>query len=319
MEPKEVLKLCKYYLVVNKSLLLLCGQYDNTHTQTHTMLEFVKIAVSKGAKLYASVSAGKDSQAMCKAILNNGLNIEKLVHADLGRVEWAETKNHCEAMAAEYNIPLVIVKRNDGRDLLAHWQHRMNQLKGQDKPFWSSSSSRYCTSDLKRAPINVFFTSTGEDFIISCEGLRADESAARAAKSPLSIRSNSSSYYKGMTAEEAINNFKVGKKLILNWYPIFNYSIHDVWATYDMTDMQLRTARVIYNSTSTVPAWWPFHPAYVYGNERLSCVFCVLGSKNDLENGAKHNPELLQTLIGMEKESGFTFKHNWSLQNLINQ
>lgn len=281
------------------------------------MFDLIKLAVNKGAKLYASVSGGKDSQAMCKAILNNGLKIEQMVHADLGRVEWAETKSHCEAMAAEYRLPLAVVRRNDGRDLLAHWQHRMKQLKGQNKPFWSSSSSRYCTSDLKRAPINVFFTSTGEDFIISCEGLRADESAARAAKEPLSIRSNSSSYYKGMTVEEAIANFKPGKKLILNWYPIFTYTTQDVWATHEMTTTDLNAARSAYKTTGTVPTWWPFHPAYVYGNERLSCVFCVLGSKNDLENGAKHNPELLHTLIGMERESGFTFKNGWSLENLI--
>ena len=48
------------------------------------------------------------------------------------------------------------------------------------------------------------------------------------------------------------------------------------------------------------------HPAYAAGNERLSCVFCIMASKADLKNGAKHNPELFERFKAMEEKTGYT-------------
>jgi 3'-phosphoadenosine 5'-phosphosulfate sulfotransferase (PAPS reductase)/FAD synthetase len=224
----------------------------------------------------------------------------------------------CIQQSIELNIPLEVVKRSDGLDLLAYWARRMNKLMGENKPFWSSAQNRYCTSDLKREPINKFFRRR-ENFIISCEGIRAEESPARAKKSPLRIRPNiTSTYYKGMTVEQAIENYNPKKRLALTWFPIFNYTIDEVWATYDMDNIALSLARDYYRRKSSIPTWWAFHPAYAMGNDRVSCMFCVLGSLNDLQNGARHNPKLLKEMIDMENQSGFTFKNKWSLKNLIN-
>lgn len=282
------------------------------------MLNLIQNAINKGAKLYGSISGGKDGQAMAKSLHAWGFELAGLIHADLGRTEWKESLPMCEKLAEELGVKLSIVRRRDGLDMLDIWQRRMRQLQGTGKPFWSSSANRYCTSDLKRDPINVFFRNCGDDFIISCEGIRAGESSARAAKQPLTIREKiSSSFYKGMTVEEAIANYTPGKRLALTWFPIFNFSTNDVWNTYGMTQDDLNTARLIYKTTNVVPEFWPFHPAYVYGNERVSCVFCVLGSQNDLKVGACHAPALLQTLIEMEEESGATFTKSWSLKNLL--
>lgn len=280
------------------------------------MFDQIQQAIKKGAKIYASVSGGKDGQAMAR-VLHGRLQIEGLIHADLGRTEWKESLPMCERLAVELGVKLHVIKRNDELDMLDIWQRRMRQLSGTGKPFWSSSANRYCTSDLKRDPINVFLRNCGNDFIISCEGIRAEESPARAKKEPLTIREKiSSSFYKGMTVEEAIKNYTPGKKLALTWFPIFNFSTSDVWNSYNVDEEILHYSREHYKQTGTVLKDWPFHPAYVYGNERVSCVFCVLGSLNDLKNGAKHNPELLKTLIDMEDESGATFKNKWSLKNL---
>jgi hypothetical protein len=158
----------------------------------------------------------------------------------------------------------------------------------------------------------------GHDFIISCEGVRAEESPARAKKCPFEIRWNiTSTFYKGMTIAEAIANFQPGKRLALTWYPIFNYSISEVWAVYGITEELLTQARAIYQVTETIPEWWSYHPAYVYGNDRVSCVFCILGSKNDLKNGAHHRPELLAHMIEMQRRGKATFKNNWSLEELL--
>jgi 3'-phosphoadenosine 5'-phosphosulfate sulfotransferase (PAPS reductase)/FAD synthetase len=281
-------------------------------------MELVQKALTKGAKLYASVSGGKDGQAMVKSLRNWGYPVEAMIHADLGRVEWPQSLTMCIQQSIELNIPLEVVKRSDGLDLLAYWARRMNKLMGENKPFWSSAQNRYCTSDLKREPINKFFRRR-ENFIISCEGIRAEESPARAKKSPLRIRPNiTSTYYKGMTVEQAIENYNPKKRLALTWFPIFNYTIDEVWATYDMDNIALSLARDYYRRKSSIPTWWAFHPAYAMGNDRVSCMFCVLGSLNDLQNGARHNPKLLKEMIDMENQSGFTFKNKWSLKNLIN-
>lgn len=281
------------------------------------MIEIIKTAIAKGAKIYSNISGGKDGQAMTKVLINNSLPIEGLVHADLGRAEWKESLDHCKKLAAWHNIPLHIVTRTDGLGMVEIWKRRMKQLEGTGKPFWSSSANRYCTSDLKRDPINRFYTSTGNDFIISCEGIRGDESTARSKKNPLTIRERgSSSFYKGMTVEEAIANYTPGKRLLLTWFPIFNFSTEEVWSTYDLKEIDLIQAQESYLHDGNVPDWWLFHPAYVYGNERVSCAMCILASEADIKNGAKHNPELYQELVQMEIESGFTFKKSFSLQTL---
>ncbi|GAA0561822.1 phosphoadenosine phosphosulfate reductase domain-containing protein [Chitinophaga japonensis] len=280
-------------------------------------IELINIAINKGAKIYASVSGGKDGQAMVRSLVNWGYDIAGLIHADLGRVEWPHSIGMCERLAQEFGIPLHVVRRHDGLDMLAYWQRRMHQLKGTGKPFWSSSSNRYCTSDLKRASINKFFTGCG-DFIISAEGIRAGESTARSEKAPLSLRTGKhSTYYDGMTVEEAIHAFKPGKKLALNWYPVFNFQLDDVWATYGVDDIWLEIARDEYEETGNIPDWWPFHPAYALGNDRVSCMLCVLGCIGDLRNGARHNPALLQEMIAMEEEGRATFKNKWSLKELV--
>ncbi len=278
------------------------------------MLTIIQKAITKGAKLYSNISGGKDGQAMTAEMIRWGLPIEALVHADLGRAEWKESKPHCIKIAETYSLPLFSVVRSDGLDLVDYWKRRMYILQGTGKPFWSSSAARYCTSDMKRAPINAFYTSTGHNFIISCEGIRGQESTARAKKEPLTIRSNSSTFYDGMTVEEAIDNFRPDKKLFLTYYPLFNYTLEEVWNSCGNTSEQLTQFRIEYKATGIVNPLWNFHPVYVYGNDRVSCAICVLASENDIRNGAEHNPELLTELVEMEEESGFTFRQDFSLK-----
>lgn len=296
--------------------------------QNKNMLDLIQQAINKGAKLYGSISGGKDGQAMAKMLQTWGFELTGLIHADLGRVEWKESLYMCEKLSNELNVKLHVVTRRDGLDLMDIWRRRMEQIKAKTlipdeyeqkvRPFWSSSANRYCTSDLKRDPINVFFRNCGNDFVISCEGIRAEESKARAQKNPLEIREKiSSSFYKGMTVEEAIMNFQPGKRLALTWFPIFNFTTNDVWNSCGVDEEILFYCREHYKQTKEVLAVWPFHPAYVYGNERVSCVFCVLGSRNDLAIGAQHRPELLNELIAMEEEGGATFVNKWSLKNLL--
>lgn len=280
--------------------------------------EIIKTAIAAGAKIYASISGGKDGQAMAKHLDNLGHEITGFVYAELGRVEWPESLGMCHKMAELFNIPLHIIKRTDGADMLQHWQNRLDKVAGTGKPFWSSKQNRYCTSDLKRDPIDKFFRNCGDDFIISCEGIRAQESETRSKYEPISIRKRiTSPFYDGMTVEEAIANYTPGKRLAITWYPIFDFTLEEVWATFEVDGIALGAAQAQYRQDNTVPAWWQFHPAYVYGNERVSCMFCIMGSINDLKVAAKHNPGLLNTMVAMEEQGNATFKTNWSLKQLL--
>lgn len=275
------------------------------------------MAISKGAVLYPNISGGKDGQAMVKTMINNELPIEGLIHADLGRTEWKESMGMCQWLADEADKPLHVIRRSDGRDMIDHWRARLEKMKGTDKPFWSSAVNRYCTSDMKRDPIDKFYRNCGHNFIISCEGIRAGESTKRGKKIPLTIRARiTSPYYKGMTVEEAIAAYTPEHRLALTWYPIFNFTLEDVWNTYGMNSAALEVYRDIYREIGEIMKEWPFHPAYVYGNTRVSCVFCILGCNNDLQTGAKHRPELLKEMIDMEEEGQATFKDGWSLKEL---
>lgn len=281
------------------------------------MLDLVKKAVEKGAELNACISGGKDGQAMVKHMIDVGLKPVNLIHCDLGSVEWPESLAQCEKTNIRHNIPLHIIKRTDGRGLLEHWQNRMDKLEGQNKPFWSSSKNRYCTSDLKRDPADKFLRSRG-NFVISCEGIRAGESVARSKKIPLAIRERiTSPFYKGMTVEEAIANYNPQKRLALTWYPIFDFTVEQVWATYGNSADQLQEARKVYQKEGYVLESWKFHPAYVYGNERVSCMICIMGSMNDIANGIKFNMALYEKMVEMENKSGFSFKQNLKLGDFV--
>src|SRR3990172_3275915 len=87
-------------------------------------------------------SAGKDSLAMldyiCEMAREQGvLNRVTVVHADLGRVEWAGTRELAERQAVAQGVPFRAVSRPQG-DLLTHVEER---------GMWPDSARRYCTSD----------------------------------------------------------------------------------------------------------------------------------------------------------------------------
>lgn len=272
-------------------------------------LEINEILMNPKNILVISISGGKDGQAMASALVkakkeNNWLCNVVLVHADLGRVEWKETPAQVEAISKLLFVPLVVVK-HEKYDLLGRWQDRMKKLEGTGKPFWSSAKNRYCTSDMKREPINKFLRTFTDCTVISAEGIRAEESPNRAKKNPFSIR-------------VAISN---SKRTAYTWYPIFEASTENVWLEIGHTIKDLKLRQKLYRDglINTALNGFKGHPAYVYGNERLSCSICILGSKNDLTNGVKHNPDLANSIASMEKISGFTFRQDLSITNLILQ
>jgi 3'-phosphoadenosine 5'-phosphosulfate sulfotransferase (PAPS reductase)/FAD synthetase len=151
-------------------------------------------------------------------------------------------------------------------------------------------------------PINVYLRKF-RGTVISAEGIRAQESDKRATKPVYEVR----------------KKISMGDRLAYTWNPILSWKLEDVWEACGTSSLDLRRRQALYREGRSEGALdgWPAHSAYVYGNERLSCALCVMGSKNDLRNGAMHNPGLFRVLTGMERESGFSFKSGKALSDLF--
>ncbi len=305
-------------------------------------------AMQHGACLAISISGGKDSQALLNSLASLALErgwMDQVfaIHSHLGRAEWPQTLGHCECMCGQAGVPLVIVNRPQG-DLVAEIRARMVKLQGTGKPFWPDASNRYCTSDQKRGQIdkvlrapfwpdakNRYCTSHQKtnqidkafrrfEVVISAEGVRADESAARAKKQALSIRpAITATSLRTLSPDLALAARKAGQRVAMTWYPLHDWNVDQVWAACGTSGPDLERRRALYKAGQIAEAMdsFPAHPAYVFGNNRLSCVFCILGSLNDLRNGAKHNPELLREYVEMERVGQSTFKNGWSLASLL--
>jgi 3'-phosphoadenosine 5'-phosphosulfate sulfotransferase (PAPS reductase)/FAD synthetase len=244
-------------------------------SETHSLLQ------SPQTTLLISISGGKDSDAMSYILL--ALREQycwqcavKLLHCDMGRMEWHSTPAYVEDFAHQVDLPLTVVRHEAG-DLLAAIRQRMRERP--DVPPFPSAKARYCTSTFKRQTTDRAIrqmTNTGGNVVVAM-GLRAEESRSRAQKETWTSRDSVCAPTKG--------------RWVWDWLPIHALTVADVWAT-------------IQANGNT------FHEAYSHGNQRLSCALCVLGSLNDLLNGALHNPEIYLELCRIELESGYSFQTN---------
>ena len=106
--------------------------------------------------------------------------------------------------------------------------------------------------------------------IVNCLGLRAQESPGRAKRQAFSR----------MGISNSVNTW-------YEWLPVHDLSTDDVFS--------------MIKAAGQKP-----HYAYSLGNDRLSCVFCIMASRNDLANGAANNPQLLAQYDALEKRTGYT-------------
>lgn len=328
------------------------------------------------AALYVSISGGKDGQAMIIALARLHASRQWAcglfaIHADLGRVEWAESLPQCQRICDELGIFLKVVKRPQG-DLLQEIQDRQAKLTGTGRSAWPTATQRYCTADQKRGQIekakrqpfwpdaqNRYYTAdqkrgqvdkalrapfwpsaasryctshhTAEQMdvalrayslVVSAMGMRAGESRARAKKPALSLdRTLTAKRFRELSLDAAFAAWQADEgaaRLAFDWLPVHDWTADDVWATCGTGAEDLARRQALYAGGEKAAALngWPAHPAYVYGNQRVSCSLCVLASKNDLRVGALHNPELFRTYVQMERESGFTFQHGKPLSDV---
>jgi 3'-phosphoadenosine 5'-phosphosulfate sulfotransferase (PAPS reductase)/FAD synthetase len=235
--------------------------------------------------ILVNTSAGKDSQVMLDevyrlAVVQGCQSRVVAVHCDLGRVEWKGTAELAQTQCDHYGVPLHYVKRNAG-DLLVHIEAR---------GMFPSNTTRYCTSDHKRAQVCRVLTQLVDSLqldrrakVLNCMGLRADESPARAKRIPF-------------IADDPTYSNKT-RRQVDTWLPIHAWTVEQVWA-------RIRETGV------------PHHYAYDLGMPRLSCCFCIFAPRPALLIAGEHNPELLAEYVRVEQRINHTLREKQSLAEI---
>lgn len=260
----------------------------------------VAAILKRGAALVISISGGKDSDAMLYHLLERAQDERwngevHLVHADLGRAEWKETPGYVESLARKTGVPLSVVRHTYG-DLIDGIRRRMATRP--DVPPFPSAAARWCTSDWKRSVISKWIRNTFPTGDVVCAmGLRAQESPVRAKRLAVDMRQDCCTRTRN----------------VIDWLPIHAWNIGQVWGEIGYSLDEVRLVQAQTKATGVVPTDWGAHPAYARGNERLSCSMCILGSMNDLMNGAVNNTDAYRELCQIEIDSGFSFKKGFWL------
>ena len=258
-----------------------------------TNLDRVRPIIQRGGLIVINDSGGKDSQAMkilvVRLVLESGGSLDQIlvVHADLMGVEWEDTEKQVRRYSEGLEVRIARAIRRDGspKTLLSYWEER-----GQAP----SPQQRWCTSDLKRGPIEKvirrYIKEKGlSGLVLSCEGIRGDEGEER--RRGMRKEEFKQAEKRGETPEAVTfqfdkRNSKAGREWS-KWWPIFDMNTEEVFAT-------------------IADAGQEAHWAYNKGMERLSCCFCIYAKASDLRISAQHNPKLFAEYVAMERKTGFT-------------
>lgn len=249
--------------------------------------------------ILVNISGGKDSQAALdetvRAADAAGVRHRVVtVFCDLGdEDEWPGTRELAAEHAAHYGLRHEVVYREVAR---ADGQRVPQSLSEhiEARGMWPDAARRYCTSDMKRAPVHRLMTRlAGEKRaagitrrrvrILNVLGLRAQESPGRALLAPFA-------------RDERATNQTV--RLVDQWLPIHSWAVEQVWA---------RIAEA-----GTRP-----HPVYAAGMPRLSCRFCVLASRSALVLAARLDPDGAERRAAMEERMGHRFRNDLAMRDIV--
>lgn len=250
----------------------------------------VPALVASGALFVLNHSGGADSQAaFIKVARMVPPELMLCVHAPLGRMEWIGAKELAQKQAAHYGVPFVLARHHRGITLLdkvaekhEHNQNRPILLDEHGEPItpkrrspWPSDKQRWCTSDFKSGPcqreVRRYATQHGFTTIVNCLGLRASESTERFKALPWVLNDKQTN----------------SRRTWWDWLPIHNFFKSEAFA--------------LIAQSGERP-----HLSYLLGNDRLSCLFCIYGSANDLRNAAIAAPELYEEYVALEEYTGYT-------------
>lgn len=261
--------------------------------------QWILEAVNAYAIVVFSLSGGKDSTAATWAAmrkldeLGHPRQLRFAIHADLGRAEWKSTPATVESIASFFGLEL-IVARHKTHDMVSRWEARGIEGRRRYEHLevfnligpWSSSSLRFCTSELKQQVISRALQKRfpGQT-VVSVIGIRREESFGRRL-APVS---------KHEQRWDQANGTR-----IISWNPIVEFTTAQVFALHERHGLPLHEAYTIFNSS------------------RVSCAFCVMQSLRDQKASASapDNRELLSHLVGVEAWSTYSFQPDRWLADL---
>lgn len=253
----------------------------------------VEALVASGAPVAFGVSGGKDSCAGALALFEHldrvgHVGPRVLIHADLGRVEWRDSLPTCERLARRLGVELVVVRRGAG-DMMDRWQARWASSVRRYAELscvrvvlpWSTPAMRFCTSELKSAPIarELVQRFPGRQ-ILSASGVRRDESRARSSAPTCRVNPRLARKRSATTG--------------LDWSPIAHWLEADVYAF-------------------LADRGFALHEGYTrYGMSRISCVDCIMASEADLvaAQTCADNHAVTREIVELEATSTFGFQGN---------
>lgn len=247
--------------------------------------------LAAGAPVAIGVSGGKDSCAAAlatveylDAIGHTGPRV--LIHADLGRVEWADSIRTCERLATCLGLELLVVRREAG-DMMDRWlvRWRNNVKRYADLSCvkvilpWSTPAMRFCTSELKSAPMaSALVKRFPGTTIVSASGVRREESADR---------SHAPTAKRNPRLENGAR-----KTTGLDWNPIAEWTEVDVYAF-------------------CADRGFEMHEGYTrFGMSRISCAYCIMAKRSDLVASSTNpgNAAIYREMVDLEISSGFAFQ-----------
>jgi len=234
--------------------------------------------------LVINMSGGKDSVRMLGYLCEKYPSIKKYaVYADTGfeHIKPITAEDWARERCAAFGVPLYTV-RNPNKTYL-----QMVEQRG----MFPSATTRQCTSDLKRGPIQTWIRRAvrsgliRERMIVNCMGLRAAESAQRAKQKRL---------------KRNVTLSKAGR-IVWDWLPIFHESLSEVleW----------------HRSTKT-----PLHPVYIWAGgylRRFSCRICIFSTRADIRAIHQYDREAFDIVSQLEEKIDFTMRSGESLVQIV--
>ncbi len=274
------------------------GRIDRSVETDHD----IDALLAAGSPVAIGVSGGKDSCAAAlatiehlNAIGHTGPRI--LIHADLGdpdpsmNVEWSDSLPTCERLAVATGCELMVVRRPAG-GMMARWLGRWSNNLARYRSLscvrvilpWSTPSMRFCTSELKSAPMASALVKRfpGQRIVSAC-GVRREESKDRS---------------KAPTSKENVRlTNRAHRTTGVDWNPIAQWTEADVFAFCAARNFTM-------------------HEGYALGMGRISCAFCIMAKQGDLLISTTRNAAIYRTMVDLEIASGFAFQGSHWLGDL---